>query len=157
MKYHELVIEDPRVARDTSHTRKWVVTWRVFDQKIELEKNRKRRFFFKCMADGYAGQLMHSAPHVPQIDRTPPEGYGWQQSKRGDDGTYYYLAEQPNYYGATALFMVMEYSPGHITPIAEKCYLNHGVEIIDALRYMQEQTQKVLDEPSKNKEFPISG
>ena len=47
MKYHELVIEDPRVYRDTSHTRKWVVIWKVFDQKIEFEKNRKRRFFFK--------------------------------------------------------------------------------------------------------------
>lgn len=155
MKYHELVIEDPRVARDPSHTRKWVVTWRVFDQKIELEKNRKRRFFFKRSADSYAGQLMHSAPHAPKVNRTPPEAYAYGSITASSRATEYYLTDQPNYYGATPLFLVMEKKPGSLKIIAEKCYLNHGVEIVDALRLRQVQVDNGL--VIKNKEFPISG
>lgn len=146
LKYGDLIIDKPGIWFERERFKKWVVAVRVFSQTNELELTRKRRFFFKCSADGYLGHLMHDAAWAPQIDRTPPEGYGWQQSKRGDDGSYYYLAEQPNYYGATALFMVMQYKPGSITPIAEKCYINHGVEIVDALRYMQEQTDKALKE-----------
>lgn len=62
------------------------------------------------------------------VDRQPPAGY------TSADGNAYYLVPQPDWDGATALFMVLKDAPGETHILAEKCYKAAGVEIVDALR-----------------------
>lgn len=69
-------------------------------------------------------------------DRQPPTGYEPPEDDPGDS-IVYYLAPQPNYDGATPLFVVMRRAPGAQSILAERCYRELGMEIVDALRFVQ--------------------
>lgn len=55
----------------------------------------------------------------------------WESATTADP--YYWVGEQPDS-GATQLYLVQKAWSGGETIMAQKCYLHHAIEIVDALR-----------------------
>jgi hypothetical protein len=66
-------------------------------------------------------------------DRRPPLAY--RSPGTGVRGhKHFYLEPQPDHDGPTPLFMVMQLDSGGRRPIAERCLLDDGISIVEALR-----------------------
>lgn len=66
-------------------------------------------------------------------DRQPPLGYRWPGvGVRGHK--HFYLAPQPEHDSLTPLFVVMQLDDNGERPMAERCLLDDGIAIVDALR-----------------------
>jgi hypothetical protein len=76
------------------------------------------------------------SPRNAYVDREPPAGYKWPGADTIADalGQLYWLATQPDWDGATPLFVVMCSDSNGQKILAERCYRKYGVEIVDALR-----------------------
>lgn len=72
---------------------------------------------------------------LPKLNYTTkiPEGYTQPADSEPRTGTSYWLAQQPGE-RATFLVMVIKAIPGEQRIIAEMCYVEDGVEIVNALR-----------------------
>lgn len=63
---------------------------------------------------------------------TVPEGYENPTDVTSNETLYWIV--QHGLASATPLYMVIKRSPGMQEILAEKCYLGHAIEIVDALR-----------------------